>query len=100
MTTQHTPGPWHANGTQIIGKHGRRNQYIADCLRDVGAEQATANAHLIAAAPEMLAALRGLINFPDTVAHTFENDGSGRLWREAVRDAEDAIARATGKATP
>lgn len=44
---KHTPLPWHSNGSQIIGKAGRRTQYIADISRDNGVAIAQENAAFI-----------------------------------------------------
>jgi hypothetical protein len=52
--SKHTPGPWHvANGVQI---RGQRDQIARVWMMRNG--EGSANARLIAAAPEMLAALR------------------------------------------
>ena len=78
MSTAHTPGPWHYDSTWgLIVKHG-------------GAEVAAlhsgnaANARLIAAAPEMLAALQRL-------THPMADDSD-------LEHALEVIARATGAA--
>lgn len=65
---QHTPGPWTAKlegGTMAI--KGMRNGGLCNIARDLWDEdnepeldEVDANARLIAAAPELLAALRGL----------------------------------------
>ena len=54
MTANHTPGPWHvANGVQIRGER----EQIAKVWMMRGGE-GNANARLIAAAPELLEALK------------------------------------------
>jgi hypothetical protein len=56
---EHTPGEWYRSGLTIryddtmSGTH----PVIAEVSTEVGIERATANARLIAAAPDMLAAL-------------------------------------------
>lgn len=52
MKTQHTPGPWNANGNYIEDKAGT----IAKVMRPED------NAALIAAAPELLEALENLLD--------------------------------------
>lgn len=42
-----TVRPWHANGTQIIGRLGRRHQYVAEVLRDAPVATVRANTSLI-----------------------------------------------------
>lgn len=83
MTTQHTPGPWTLNGSDIEGD-GMTVVTITD-YRTLTPRQ-TANAHLIAAAPEMLAALRRCVEALEA-----------RMPNATVLpDARSAIARATG----
>ena len=56
---EHTPGPWGADGLFISSRVDTSGPYrtiVADCLCDDDHEGA-ANARLIAAAPELLAAL-------------------------------------------
>lgn len=69
MTHTHTSGTWTCSeqkdwdGAHVIDKHGR---IVAECQGcdipgahgEVGTDEAKANARLIAAAPEMLAALQ------------------------------------------
>ncbi len=70
-THTHTAGPWMYatgedwDGAHVTDKHGR---IVADCqgcdipgtCGEVGTDEAEANARLIAAAPELLEALRNL----------------------------------------
>ena len=57
-----TPGPWRydrTNGSPTTGEHmiaGAKPGYLAE-VRDCGSGDVRANAHLIAAAPDMYAAL-------------------------------------------
>jgi len=66
MQTMHTPGPWTVEGPVFNSKSPSRhiraglNGYPAHAFGQSGAE-AEGNARLIAAAPEMLAALDGLL---------------------------------------
>ncbi len=102
MKTNHTPGPWKVDeartgpygdydssiiardGLTYIGtitgddRHGTADQYDAA----VPAQEAHANARLIAAAPELLAALK----------HLIRDGGPGDF-----PTAEAAIAKAEGK---
>ena len=101
MTTHHTPGPWHTGGVNPISAPVI---YAADGFAVADATvyhrhhdgQTAANAALIAAAPEMLAALR--------VAHEALTDAAedGEFWREnAPADLATlaaAIAKAEGRA--
>ncbi|OHC93781.1 MAG: hypothetical protein A2792_01115 [Sphingomonadales bacterium RIFCSPHIGHO2_01_FULL_65_20] len=99
--TQHTPGPWFYDGQNGCGAHvihvaqGEIAEAFGDSWSDDG-QQAEANAHLIAAAPELLAqlsiALRWLEAIPTATACR-ANPGEGNL--EAIRAA---IAKAKGGA--
>ncbi len=58
--TKHTPGPWITNGGQIETEQGVYNGGIIATVGIVNHQDATdiANARLIAAAPELLAAAK------------------------------------------
>jgi hypothetical protein len=71
MSKQHTPGPWIPNGTKGPNRPIRAIQIMTESFVEIAnikgskaycaiapPEERIANAHLIAAAPEMLAALR------------------------------------------
>src|SRR3990167_8558429 len=68
--TQHTPGPWEASEAKapanriIVGPNphfpGKR-MTLADVFGFTGAESAEANARIIAAAPDLLEALRSIL---------------------------------------
>lgn len=87
MNTQHTPGPWHVNTLETVPHtiHALRG-HVADVSRgtmnEVGADEIEANARLIAAAPDLLAAAI-------EAADTLEGEG---IHAHALRAA---IAKAT-----
>lgn len=93
MTTQHTPGPWsveidhHNNVPEFIRVYADGEMYdLASVLCDETGN-ATANARLISAAPDLLAAIEGLLNaLPSATTHP------------AIKAARAAIAKATGEA--
>ena len=101
MTTQHTPGPWHVgigNGDGSIFPEVGRTRLedggttlypIAQVNRGWNAVEDDANARLIAAAPDLLAALR----FAESALDAYSGGESADL---AVIRA--AIAKATGGA--
>lgn len=67
MITQHTPGPWHAHRNHcywdINSGEEHHSPTIAECCPSAlnwGEDVAAANARLIAAAPDLLAALQRL----------------------------------------
>lgn len=100
-TAKHTPGPWRTNkdGDRVLGKEGPVCDVI-ECKAPVlnepqsfHAERQKANARLIAAAPDLLAALRTLMAWVDENVDYVEAD-------PLLRVARAAIAKALGKDTP
>lgn len=87
----HTPGPWHAggNGTIIYANDGWgvANATVFHWRQEPGT--AEANARLIAAAPELLAALEWAVRFIDTYA----KKNSGPATPE-INKCRAAIAKA------
>ena len=104
----HAPGPWfavpygHGNDT-VICKDAAGNKRIAfmaipgsrddKARRKVWAE-IKANAHLIAAAPELLEALEGAVHFSDAV--TYRDDPTSIALRQWLQAGELAIAKVRG----
>ena len=96
MTTQHTPAPWEIKdpnlGIKVIVAKDR-NDCFNQVICRVGELSQQANARLIAAAPELLEALKAMV---DAYRH---HDGLGadlefEPWTKA---ALDAIFKATGE---
>jgi hypothetical protein len=91
MQTKHTPGPWHIGvrtfhaGRDVYGPKGEPVAVADDAI--TATPEAEANARLIAAAPDLLAALQAIMGDPDAVDHI--------LHLDAVA-ADAAIAKATG----
>lgn len=81
----HTPGPWNIEPYNIMQRIKAGQATVAlPCMNDdVSAIQCGANARLIAAAPDLLAALRAMLDDDNHDA--------------AKEQARAAIARATGK---
>ena len=95
--TTHTPGPWRVNAN--VGKRGELG-IVADAAPCVIAhgmsekhwpEIAHANVQLIAAAPDLLAALESLYN-----AAPCAKPANSDLW-EALQLTRQAIAKAKGE---
>jgi hypothetical protein len=94
----HSPAPWKselcaltdANGQKLATIHGKRT---------MASETVTANARLIAAAPELLAALRWTLRHVeglyDECAASGDTDEENPWW-PTVKAARAAIAKATG----
>jgi hypothetical protein len=83
MENKHTPGPW----------HDRVNEFGQQCIYNPDTWVATcktpANARLIAAAPEMLEAIRAIL-FQVIQGKVLERDA-------CITQARAAIAKAEGK---
>ena len=64
MKTQHTPGPWKAIGDKIYSADQRQVAHVYALVDpdDLNIMQSIPNARLMAAAPEMLDALKALIH--------------------------------------
>ena len=92
--SKHTPGPWGLDGNLIEGPDGERVACITAYSRRTPKQKA--NARLIAASPDLLAALQALVA---------ELDGSGKPYssdsyapEHFVTAAKAAIAKAEGGA--
>jgi hypothetical protein len=101
-----TPGPWVAWRTTIsahVSRGGETGMHIASC--DIGAgdwhdpdrSEGVANARLIAAAPELLEALKGL----SVILTRAESNASGNpeweIVSRRINAARAAISKAEGK---
>jgi hypothetical protein len=90
----HTPGPWFATDTIVAESNRTGSNAICDTAHsryDMSHDEAKANARLIAAAPDLLAALEMVLN---STTHP------GPLWtvsNESIAAAHAAIARAKGE---
>ena len=100
----HTPGPWYVNGDciEVDGPEGPRDVTLAVVLQE---DNLAADARLIAAAPEMLAALKRMREVFKQLAA--EGHGGWR-WMDATRvdqliesdgllGCDQAIAKAEGR---
>lgn len=115
MTSQHTPGPWTVDNDLARSQDGQWERVISGPNGEVAAlviattgdgmgdpvpdDERDANAHLIAAAPELLAVLQTLAAHYDRLCHS-ENGERLAVALEMRPDAYAAfaaIAKATGK---
>jgi hypothetical protein len=121
MTTKHTPGPWLIHSTSDLHMNDRDVARVGDRLKVVShtapdgmtLPELQANARLIAAAPDLLAALEGVMalatsdaegarveaewaeshGHPAATVLRLEAEGALR----AVKDAEAVIDKARGR---
>ncbi len=95
---KHTPGPWLQSSTMLVCNEEAR--IIANCTPMVDVpelsipfDQVDANARLIAAAPDLLAALAFYVAICGNTAHSITREGA----QEACDRATDAIKKAKGE---
>ncbi len=101
---QHTPGPWEIENMNFeeILIHSKEMNIATAYVIDLSPEEGEANAKLIASAPELLQALIDTLQeFKDVVSEVEgfniddkEDKGS---WAQAIKKAQSAINKATGK---
>lgn len=109
MSAQHTPGPWliRGNGSVAImgprshtDAHGRTETYQGEVAwtRHVGSEETRkANAHLIAAAPDMVRALqkmRDIIRSLQPAMNVMAREVMDDIVREQI---DPALSKALGQ---
>lgn len=96
MTHTHTPGPWEV-GRGYASTHatpirweGENLAWVCgtDSPHEFSLEQTLANARLIATAPDLLAALEGLLS---------DNYLADPINADRMAEARAAVAKATGK---
>ena len=83
--TKHTPGPWHRN-IKPAKKYGiifaGRNTHVAGlCVQGLADTEIEANCNLIAAAPELLAALRDICDVSRSYIESMDMDDLEALSR-------------------
>jgi len=103
METKHTPGPWSATNDTVKGPSGN---IVAECMgysvKATAPEQRAqggreANAHLIAAAPELLEACRNLSQYvaKGIADGAFKDCVLPKGAEKRLNQAQAAIAKAT-----
>lgn len=96
----HTPGPWKPCGFENLTVNDSEGNTLVACP---GSSTGTliemkGNAHLIAAAPELLEALKALIEADHNIQENKGLRSDQAMYRIAALDmAERAIAKAEGK---
>jgi len=99
MTTQHTSGPWIVYDDSDYGKTNRieiaaRGKTVAHIYHSVP-EKDLPNARLIAAAPDLLEALKRVMPFIDCIAAVTREEIIE--YEAAMKMADAAIKKATGQ---
>ena len=104
MTTKHTPGPWeierYSDGLiQIVGDLkviSDDEEHFTTVVEQISATNEEANARLIAAAPDLLEALKDLA---DDISDRFDMDSPSTNpgIKHCIAAARYAIRKATGE---
>ncbi len=103
---KYTPGPWRKGDTRATGstmvhaanwdrKSGEHGEVTVALVNGRAGEQ-EANARLIAAAPELLAALQDLAEWGSGAGWTMPGPGPAKSRADVLARARAAIAKATG----
>ncbi len=93
--TKHTPGPWVVKGSNVFSQHGWQDTPIAQPCINPGIAASEANARLIAAAPELLAAAEKVVNNCHFLLNPFFGDEEEA--QEGIKALHAAIAKARGR---
>ena len=96
-THTHTPGPWRIDSQTRFGDFTIAAGQNVKACKFIAKTQDEANAQLIAAAPELLAALHDLLGHAAWVCPSVR-DGMRVELGAAIKHAEKAIAKAEGRA--
>ena len=89
----HTPGSWDAVDDEIVAKDGDVGIAHVPLCDGTDPTEWQANIHLIAAAPEMLQALKETIGYWDACGFSDCDDGCDCV----VQSVQAAIAKAEGR---
>ena len=95
MQTSHAPGQWVVKSLSVYTDYGAGHRHkVADTRQPLFTRECQeANARLIAAAPDLLAALEALVGEADLGEVDLDDDDRAKL-----EQARAAIAKATGGA--
>ena len=102
----HTPGPWRLDSPYVSAPSGEHRKIVADCDQYFSDDECEANTRLIAAAPELLAALEqalAVIASDEMRAACDMADLHGMPYRGPTVDRaamRALIAKARGEADP
>lgn len=86
-----TPGPYIKNGTSIMG-NGKME--LVAVVYGFDTEERKANAHLIAAAPDLLEALQNLVQLKEWKDRNGKDEHYEKAKNKAWQDAKAAIDKA------
>jgi len=97
MSAQHTPAPWRVTAAKIMAGNGRAICLIENRKLHEGFQESSANALLMAASPDLLAALQAVWEFFEPVYVSAMAEDTERTAQDELMDTvRAAIAKATG----
>ena len=104
---EHTPGPWRSDSPYVSAPSGEHRKIVADCdqyfsddeCEYLSDDECLANVRLIAAAPELLAALRVVMEHVDDL-HGVDRGALAHPSWHWFKAARAAIATARGESDP
>lgn len=97
MATSHTPGPWEADRVAVWARERRHLICFVETFRgDEDNAEAEANARLIAAAPDLLAALHDLAPVAVSAGKLVGSGNNAEIVKR-IGAARAAIAKAEGR---
>ena len=82
---EHTPGPWSVTFKRFNEVRATNGALVAECYKLTGLVNVYANARLVAAAPDLLDALQGVLRVADQKNDEF--DAAYAAIAKAVSDA-------------
>lgn len=89
---QHSQGPWHRDGTDIVGPD---NNVIAHTAWTGNTAETMCNVKVLAAAPELLAVLLELFQIGEVYATSIEQKNYDSDFEALAKKAYAAISKAT-----
>jgi hypothetical protein len=103
MTAKFTPGPWGATGRKgeywdsVVFLQRNPNMEICQCFHSKDKDECTANANLLAAAPELYTELKAAIGNL-TMAMLVMDSESRAVAMECIKEHKKVLAKADGGA--
>lgn len=98
MKTQHTPGPWRAEGCMVYAGENRVARTWSGTQDGIPTPTMFADARLIAAAPDLLAALKAALEWLRAARADEPDDWDTSDLDDAIRMGRSAVAKAKGGA--